>query len=150
MDSEDSDSDEDDFAGQITADKVDQRRAARRKATTPDHSLTGSELFDICGEIERHKAKDLAQASVDQVDKRECDESLPLFREQLQRHASPEHLATSAHGALKQGLENAAKAKLPSGDGEIVVTRKRAASAGPCTPVLSGKRIRITGGPETI
>jgi hypothetical protein len=152
--SEDSDSDEDGFAGHLTADKVNQHRAAGLKATKPDRSITGSELFDICCEIKQQETIDLAQASVDQRVNMERDESPSLFLEQSEKHRSPERFATPAHVALIQSLATAANAKQSSGDGdgdgEIVVARKRAASARPCTPVSCSKRLRITEGPGTI
>jgi hypothetical protein len=71
----------------------------------------------------------------------ERDESRSLFLEQSEKHRN-------------QSLATAANAKQPSGDGDgdgkIVVARKRAAPARPCTPVSCSKRLRITEGPGII
>ena len=103
-DSEDSYSDEDEITGQITADKIDQHRAAKGKVNPSSRPITGRELFDMCAEIGRQNTETLAQEVMDQVVKEECHESPSLFLEQADEYPSPKSLVTSDEATSNPNL----------------------------------------------
>lgn len=85
-DSEESDSNGDEISGQITADKIDQHRAAKGKVNPSSRPITGRGLFNMCAEIECQNTETVAQDVIDQVVK---EESPSPFLEQADEYPSP-------------------------------------------------------------
>ena len=103
-DLEDSDSDEDEITGQITADKIDQHRAAKGKVNPSSRPITGRELFDMCAEIGHQNTETLAQEVMDQLVKEECHESPSLFLEQADEYPNVKSLVTSNEATSNPNL----------------------------------------------
>ncbi len=143
-DPEDS-SDDDEPPRRISADHIDQHRAARPKACPAVPPPTEHGVREICAEDNRRGIERLAHDTDEPVIKEERDGS-PLFVEwELVGSSRPQNAIAVAVGSGEEIVDKSLKLIT-----DTLKTRKRSASERPTTPPPSSKRSRTEDEPRTI